>query len=51
VNDVVQSRLHAEQEHGVDGTPTFFIDGVRFRGDFRWEELDRALEDAAAKAR
>jgi predicted DsbA family dithiol-disulfide isomerase len=37
---------------GVSGTPTFFIDGVRFDGD--WTDADafaRALEDAAASGR
>jgi protein-disulfide isomerase len=36
---------------GVNGTPTFFINGVRFDGD--WTDADafaRALEDAAAIA-
>jgi protein-disulfide isomerase len=36
---------------GVNGTPTFFINGVRFDGD--WTDADafaRALEDAAAVA-
>jgi protein-disulfide isomerase len=37
---------------GVNGTPTFFINGVRFDGD--WTDADsfaRALGDAAAGAR
>jgi predicted DsbA family dithiol-disulfide isomerase len=41
----------AEKEYDVGATPTFFINGVAFEGDNKWEIFDRALEDAAAKAR
>jgi protein-disulfide isomerase len=50
-NKVVESRMVAEKEYDVGATPTFFINGVAFEGDNKWEIFDRALEDAAAKAR
>jgi protein-disulfide isomerase len=33
---------------GVNGTPTFFINGVRYDGNYDLEELLEALEDAAS---
>jgi protein-disulfide isomerase len=50
-NEVVQSRLTAEEEYDVDSTPTLFINGARLDGDNGWESFDRALEEAAAKTR
>ena len=32
---------------GVNGTPTFFINGVRYNGDFAFDSLYAALELAA----
>jgi protein-disulfide isomerase len=36
---------------GVNGTPTFYIDGVRHNGSYELDELMRALERVAAPAR
>ena len=33
-------------ESGVNGTPSFFINGVRFNGSFDYENLIEALENA-----
>ena len=35
---------------GVNGTPTFFINGARYDGPHEYDPLKRALEDAAAAA-
>lgn len=37
-------------ESGVKGTPTFFINGVRFRGPWDEEKLAQALEQAGSAA-
>jgi protein-disulfide isomerase len=50
-NEVLQSRLTAEQEYDVDSTPTLFINGARVEGDNGWEAFDRALQEAAANTR
>jgi protein-disulfide isomerase len=34
---------------GVNGTPTFFINGVRHDGDFELETLRQAINKAAGK--
>jgi protein-disulfide isomerase len=54
-NGVYESRVRDDflggVRSGVNGTPTFFINGVRFDGD--WTDADaftHALEDAAAVA-
>jgi protein-disulfide isomerase len=36
-------------ESGVDGTPSFFINGIRFAGDDTFESLRAALLDAEAR--
>jgi|SRR5687768_655109 len=36
----------AAAEHGVDGTPAFFINGVRYKGDWDLDSLLDAIEDA-----
>jgi protein-disulfide isomerase len=33
---------------GVNGTPTFFINGVRHEGSFQYEELSAAIESVLA---
>jgi protein-disulfide isomerase len=35
---------------GVIGTPTFFIDGVRYRGEVDMENLLAAIEEAGNRA-
>jgi protein-disulfide isomerase len=37
-------------QSGVKGTPTFFVNGVRFRGPWVEELLARALEQAGGAA-
>jgi protein-disulfide isomerase len=44
---VLQSRLTATQQLGVNSTPTFFINGVKFEGDPSVEGFDAALGRAA----
>jgi protein-disulfide isomerase len=36
---------------GVNGTPTFFINGVRYDGDYELDALARAVQKAARSAR
>ncbi|HWB49433.1 MAG TPA: DsbA family protein [Stellaceae bacterium] len=44
---VLQSRLSATQDLGVNSTPTFFINGVKFEGAPEEDALDAALSKAA----
>lgn len=44
---VLQSRLVATQQLGVNSTPTFFIDGTKFEGAPEFDPLDAALKHAA----
>ena len=44
---VLQSRLSATQQLGVNSTPTFFINGVKFEGEPTVEGFDAALGRAA----
>jgi protein-disulfide isomerase len=44
---VLNSRLVATQKLGVNSTPTFFIDDVKFTGDPTVEGFDAALNQAA----
>jgi protein-disulfide isomerase len=44
---VLQSRLAATQQLGVNSTPTFFINGAKFEGDPSVEGFDAALGRAA----
>jgi protein-disulfide isomerase len=44
---VLQSRLTASQQLGVDSTPTFFINGVKFDGAPELDAMDAALSKAA----
>lgn len=51
-NDVYVQRVRSDFESGVrsgvNGTPTFFVNGVRFEGDWTdVREFESALEDAA----
>ncbi len=49
--DRVDEDLDSGVRSGVNGTPTFFIDGVRYDGTWERGELKRALEVAAIDAR
>ncbi len=44
---VLQSRLAATQQLGVNSTPTFFINGTKFDGAPEEDALDAALSRAA----
>jgi protein-disulfide isomerase len=46
-NKVLQSRLVATQQLGVNSTPTFFVNGVKFEGDPTVEAFGAALGRAA----
>ena len=46
-NKVLQSRLAATQQLGVNSTPTFFVNGVKFEGDPTVEAFGAALGRAA----
>jgi protein-disulfide isomerase len=47
---IAESRLVADQELGVDSTPTFFINGRKFTGDPSVDGLDQALSNLSAKS-
>ena len=47
---IVAERYQAEKEYGVDSTPTFFINGVKFVGAQPFPEFDKALAQAASKS-
>ena len=49
-DQVAGSRLVAAQQLGVDSTPTFFINGVKFEGEPTVEAFDQALTAAAGKS-
>ncbi len=40
----VQEDIHSGMKSGVNGTPTFFINGVRHNGNFDFESLRQAIE-------
>ena len=42
----VQGDAERAQHDGAIGTPTFFINGVRYRGDSDRASLERALTEA-----
>jgi len=44
----VQREVQSGIESGVQGTPTFFINGVRYKGSWDGPDLLAALEQAAA---
>lgn len=45
----LNERVEAAVERGVDGTPTFFINGKKHEGDFTLEGLDAALQPLVRK--
>ena len=47
---VVNSRLTATKQLGVDSTPTFFINGKKFAGEATAEEFTKMLQQATAKS-
>ncbi|HTZ79651.1 MAG TPA: DsbA family protein [Stellaceae bacterium] len=44
---IVAERYQAEKQYGVDSTPTFFINGVKFVGAQPFSEFDKALQAAS----
>jgi protein-disulfide isomerase len=48
-DQILGSRLEAEQQFKVESTPTFFINGTRFVGALPYPEFEAALNKAAAK--
>jgi protein-disulfide isomerase len=48
--DKVRSDFVGGVHSGVNGTPTFFINGVRHDGGYSLEELEFAVDEAAADA-
>jgi len=49
-DQVVQSRLTAAQQLGVNSTPSFFIDGKKFEGAPTFEAFDQQLSGLAPKS-
>ena len=47
----VQADFMSGVESGVNGTPTFFINGARHNGSFDYENLLEALENAESKSK
>jgi protein-disulfide isomerase len=45
----VQGDLERAHHDGASGTPTFFINGVRYRGDSDRESLRQALGEALGR--
>ena len=48
--EVVNSRLQATKELGVDSTPTFFVNGTKFTGEATTEKFNQLLSQASAKS-
>ena len=49
-DQVVQSRLTAAQQLGVNSTPSFFVNGQKFEGAPTFEAFDQLLSGLAAKS-
>jgi protein-disulfide isomerase len=47
---ILQERLVASKDLGVDATPTFFINGVKFAGEPTVAEFDKVLSGLAPKS-
>ena len=47
---VLQERLVAQNDYGVDSTPTFFINGKKLVGALPYDEFQKALGAAATEA-
>ena len=46
-HDIVAVRDRGAEKFGVNATPTFFINGVKFTGELKGGELDKIIGDAA----
>jgi protein-disulfide isomerase len=49
-NRIVEIRLAAEKELGVNSTPTFFINGKKLVGDLPYDKFQEALKAAEPKS-
>jgi protein-disulfide isomerase len=49
-DQIVQSRLTAAQQLGVNSTPTFFINGKKYEGEPTIEAFEQVLSGLAAKS-
>jgi protein-disulfide isomerase len=49
-DQVVQTRLTAAQQLGVNSTPSFFVNGQKFEGAPTFEAFDQLLSGVAAKS-
>ena len=49
-NQILQSRLTASKQLGVDATPTFFVNGTKFTGAPTVEEFDKLLTGLSPKS-
>ena len=49
-NQILEERLVASKDLGVDATPTFFINGTKFSGEPTVAEFDKVLSNLAAKS-
>lgn len=49
-DQILNSRLVASKDLGVDATPTFFVNGVRYTGDPTVEGFDKLLSSLAPKS-
>jgi protein-disulfide isomerase len=49
-DSIVNSRLVAQNEYGVDSTPTFFINGKKVVGALPYEDFSKKLSAATADA-
>jgi protein-disulfide isomerase len=49
-NQILQERLVASKDLGVDATPTFFINGTKFSGEPTVAEFDKFLSALAPKS-
>lgn len=49
-NAIVQSRLEGQQEHEIDSTPTFLIDGEKHEGALTLAQLDEILAKKLPKS-
>ena len=49
-NQILQERLVASKDLGVNATPTFFINGTKFDGEPTVAEFDKILSGLAPKS-
>ncbi len=47
VSEIVRKDFLEGAKKGVNGTPTFFINGVRYDGDYSYEELTAAIKSGS----